>query len=239
MPVKVTETFENYVENVLDKEFMGYEVGRVEGVTPCERHFVIVTSKVAWYAVRVIIEPYTDDNDIYVKPYPKVTREGFFLQSQASEYVQETLYESFLRPENCSACRQFDQHVTEQLHRYCFDKEVHRLRGQDVDGKRFAYVLLENFSIVQITEASNDNQDRNVPELELMKYDSKFNAERFFHDGFHKRKQLEQYASQTYKSHTEVKVRTNYNSTDNDYVDIDFPNEYESINSLNQDESNP
>ncbi|KAE9547963.1 hypothetical protein FO519_008824 [Halicephalobus sp. NKZ332] len=48
--------FQNYVENVINSELTGDEAAdRVWGTTPQRRHFAIITTSVAWYAVRVII----------------------------------------------------------------------------------------------------------------------------------------------------------------------------------------
>jgi hypothetical protein len=54
---EVPREFRNHVENVLQSEYMGAEVDeRLWGKTPLGQYFVLVTSKVVWYAVRLIVD---------------------------------------------------------------------------------------------------------------------------------------------------------------------------------------
>uniref|UniRef100_A0AC34QXE2 LRAT domain-containing protein n=1 Tax=Panagrolaimus sp. JU765 TaxID=591449 RepID=A0AC34QXE2_9BILA len=61
----VPDDFRRYVDEVLLKEWMGAEVEeRLWGKTPFGQHFVLVTSKVVWYAVRVIVDEEHRDLEI-------------------------------------------------------------------------------------------------------------------------------------------------------------------------------
>uniref|UniRef100_A0AC34QCF9 LRAT domain-containing protein n=1 Tax=Panagrolaimus sp. JU765 TaxID=591449 RepID=A0AC34QCF9_9BILA len=93
-PLDVPKKFRDHVESVLAEEWMGTECeNRLYGKTPFEQHYVFCISKVAYYAVRLIVDEEHRDLPLHrqenVYSDNVVERPTFFTLEAALEYRNE------------------------------------------------------------------------------------------------------------------------------------------------------
>uniref|UniRef100_A0A7E4VUL5 LRAT domain-containing protein n=2 Tax=Panagrellus redivivus TaxID=6233 RepID=A0A7E4VUL5_PANRE len=147
--------FKNYVEAVLDNEWMGWEKHRAYGVTPMGRRFVFVISYEVWYAVRLIMEPERDEHGEYGAQQRPLPCTEFTLRSSAEAYVKQEHYEleATFKMGKHRTSKQFDKFVETKID-IGFGSEVYRLRDIDEGGKLFLFVMskLITYTVLLIRE---------------------------------------------------------------------------------------
>uniref|UniRef100_A0A914ZG81 LRAT domain-containing protein n=1 Tax=Panagrolaimus superbus TaxID=310955 RepID=A0A914ZG81_9BILA len=91
---EIPREFRNHVENVLKNEWMGQEIlERRWGQTPLGQYFVLITSQVLWYAVRLIVDEEHRDLELSresaVDGSDVLRKEHFLTLEGAHNYVRE------------------------------------------------------------------------------------------------------------------------------------------------------